>query len=404
VRLPASERLRAVVYPGEHYAAANGDPLQVPILAADGGLVLEHLFAGEQEHVLEITDAGADHRIVLRALLYSVADDLLGCWPLKGDLHLHSNCSDGRESPAFVAASCRRIGLDSMALTDHGQYAPSLEARDAFADVAHDLLICPGEEVHPPGNPVHMVNFGGQRSVNELFRQDAAGYERAVDAYAARYPDLKDEVTRRQVASCAWVFDQIRAADGLGIFCHPYWHVRHGYTPAGSVTAALFAHQPFDAYEVIGGYALDAVDSNTLQVARYHEERARGRTLPVVGVSDAHGCHAADLFGWYYTLVFAEQLTQASIVAAIRAGRSVAVEALPNQGHRAYGPLRLVQYALFLMSELMPGHNELCQEEGRLMLEHAGGDLQAGPALAALAGRGARYWQAAGLAPGTGAE
>ena len=210
--------------------------------------------------------------------------------------------------------------------------------------------------------------------------------------YEGRCADLEDAVVRRQVASCWWVFDQTRAGGGLGIFCHPYWHVRHGYTPAAAVTAALFAHQPFDAYEVIGGYGLDAVDSNTLQVARYHEERCRGRSLPIVGVSDAHGCHEAELFGWYYTLVFAAQPSQASIMAAIRSGRSVAVEALPGQARRAYGPLRLVQYALFLMSELMPSHDELCAEEGRLMFAHAGGDAAAAGGLARLAGRCAQYW------------
>ena len=37
----------------------------------------------------------------------------------------------------------------------------------------------------------------------------------------------------------------------------------------------LFEQQPFDAYEVLGGYHRTAMDSNTLQAARYHEERAK---------------------------------------------------------------------------------------------------------------------------------
>jgi len=36
--------------------------------------------------------------------------------------------------------------------------------------------------------------------------------------------------------------------------------------------------QPFDAFELIGGFHPYELDSNTLQVARYHEERAQGRT------------------------------------------------------------------------------------------------------------------------------
>jgi len=51
-----------------------------------------------------------------------------------------------------------------------------------------------------------------------------------------------------------------------------------------------FEQHPFDAFELIGGYKSFEVESNMLQVARYHEERARGRQIRVVGASDAHGC------------------------------------------------------------------------------------------------------------------
>jgi len=394
VAFDAETTYRAVVYPGEHYLPRGGDALAARLDREGDGLSVTHTFAGEQEHILEVLGTSGDEETVaLRALLYSVADDLYSCTPYKGDVHMHSHCSDGRESPAFVAASCRRIGLDFMALTDHGQYAPSIESQEAFAGVDLDLLICRGEEVHPPDNPVHMINFGGSFSVNEAITADRPTYDAAVGRFEAELPAGLDADTRHQVASCHWVFDQIRAGQGLGVFCHPYWHVRHGYTPSAAVTAALFERQPFDAYEVIGGYHQYQVDSNTLQVARYHEERIRGRQLPIVGVSDAHGCHNSDLFGWYYTIVFAPELTQPALVDGITGLKSVAVEALPGESARVYGPLRLVQYALFLLGEVFPAHDELCAEEGRLMLAHAGGDPHAAASLAGLKGRCARWWE-----------
>ena len=235
--------------------------------------------------------------------MYSLAADLYARRPLKGDFHLHSNRSDGREDPAEVAACSRAIGLDFMAVTDHRRYAPSIEAIDAFAGVETDLAMVPGEEVHPPDNPVHMIHFGGRFSINDLFAGDA--YRAEVAAIEQSLGELPAGVSRYQYASCVWVFEKIRQAGGLGVFCHPYWFTQNRYTPSGAITSALLANQPFDAFELIGGFHRFEVDSNTLQVARYHHEQAQGRRVPIVGASDAHGCHSGKLFGWYYTILFA---------------------------------------------------------------------------------------------------
>ena len=388
VGLDPEKQYQAVIYPAELYVAPHGDADEARTVLEKGSMAVTYPFVEEQEYVLEILDISGDEpAVALRTLLYCVAEDLYGTRPYKGDLHIHSCRSDGKESPAYVGAACRRVGFDFMALTDHGQYAPSLEVEEAFANTDHDLLICRGEEVHPPGNPVHMINFGGDFSVNELIASDEDAYSSAVAQAAGKLADVEGDEVRMQVASCNWVFDQIRSGEGLGIFCHPYWHVRHGYTPAGPVTDAIFARQPYDAYEVIGGYGRDAVDSNTLQIARYHEERIKGREIPIVGVSDAHGCENADLFGWYYTIVFAPELTRDAIITSIKELRSVAVEAIPGEAIRAYGPLRLVKYALFLINEVLPAHDELCVEEGRLMIEHVAGDEAAAGELASKSGR-----------------
>jgi hypothetical protein len=285
---------------------------------------------------------------------------------------MHSHYSDGKESPAYVAGACRRIGLDFMAVTDHRKYAPSLEAQAAYKGVETDLAIYPGEEVHPPENPVHIVNFGGRFSVNELFA-DKDAFRRTIDEAAARMPQPPPGIDRYQYASAVWCFDKIREGGGLGIFCHPFWFTDHRYSPAGAMTAHLFRTQPFDAYEVIGGYPADEFDSNTLQAAWYHDQRVMGRRVPIVGVSDAHGCEDRQkgLFGWYYTIVFARSTELADLVASIKDLWSVAVESVPGDRPRPVGPMRLVKYALFLIREVLPQHDELCVEEGRLMLAHA---------------------------------
>ena len=74
---------------------------------------------------------------------------------------MHTRYSDGKEAPAIVCANYRRDGFDFLAITDHGKYFPSLEAIDAYENIPTGMKIFRGEEVHPPGNHIHMVNFGG---------------------------------------------------------------------------------------------------------------------------------------------------------------------------------------------------------------------------------------------------
>jgi hypothetical protein len=386
-------------FPMEEFAERSGWPegSQDIVHAEQGVLRVTRYLEGEQEHVFEIRRCGGQEKVLVGAChLYSVADDLFTRRPYKGDLHIHSSRSDGLETPAHVAGACRRIGLDFMAVTDHYRYAPSLEAQRVFEGIPVDLQITAGEEVHPPENPVHIINFGGRYSINELFA--APRYRAEVSAIKSSLGQLPPGVDRYQAASCVWCYEEIRKAGGLGIFCHPYWVSELRYTPSGALTSYLFDRQPFDAFELLGGYYRFEVDSNTLQVARYHEERVKGKRIPIVGVSDAHGCERGELFGWYYTLAFSPTLALSDLKASIMDLYSVAVEALPGETVRAYGPFRLVKYALFLLREVLPQHDRLCQEEGEAMLKHVGGDAAAASMLAGFRGRTAalleRCWQA----------
>ena len=258
--------------------------------------------------------------------------------------------------------------MDLMALTDHRQYEPSLEAIRAFEGCPHDLVMVPGEEVHPPDNPIHIVNVGGNRSVNALF--DTDGYRREVAALEAELAREEPGVSaedRYRYASTAWCFRQIRDAGGLGIFAHPSWVSSSRYDVPGPLTDLIYARQPYDALELIGGYHVHEAESNTLQVARWAEERSRGARIPVVGVSDAHGCYRGTLFGWYYTVAFAASPAWPDYLDAVKGEWSVAVEARPGEVPRIFGPYRLVMFAHFLLRTVLPSHDVLCAEEGEMM-------------------------------------
>ena len=392
-RFDNTKQYEVCYHPTEEFAQNSGwkRGCWEAIRPVSGQLHIHQYFESEQEHVFEIrTVQGTETKPVGAFRVYSLHSDLYVRRPYKGDFHIHSSQSDGRESPAYVAAACRRIGLDFMAVTDHEKYAPSLEAQRAFNDVDIDLQIYPGEEVHPPDkHPVHMINFGGRFSINALFTE--SDYRESVSALQHRLPAPPPGVDAEHYAACVWCFDKIREAGGLGIFCHPYWFTSNRYTPAGALTSYLFETSPYDAFELIGGYFKYEAESNVLQVARYHEERAKGRTVPIVGSSDAHGCERGELFGWYYTIVFAPGTDLPDIIQSVKDGYSVAVEMMSGEIPRAHGPFRMVKYALFLLREVFPGHDALCMEEGRLMLEHTAGDPDAAPALARLKGRTTTY-------------
>jgi hypothetical protein len=357
-------------------------PITLQPTLVDGSLQARYCFESEQEYTLLV---GSGPKILAEARLYALDDDLFIRRPYKGDVHIHSYHSDGKESPAYVAGAGRRIGLDFMAITDHHKYAPSLEAIRAFDGVPTDLHLYPGEEVHPPNNPVHIINFGGNFSVNEQFKGET--YRREVQAIADDLADFPPAMDRYTYASCVWSFDRIREGGGLAVFCHPYWYSRHRYDVPEALTTLLFNRQPYDALELIGGYHPFEVESNMLQVARYHDERARGKNIPIVGVSDAHGCETGELFGWYYTLVFAPSLDLPDLIQNVKRLYSVAVEALPGETPRAHGPFRLAKYAQYLLREILPLHDALCVEEGRLMLAHIAGDPHAINMLRAYQGR-----------------
>ena len=341
----------------------------------NGDLTLKTKLPVEDEYKIllqEKTGQGggyADYRSVAVFHVYAVADDLFALKPFRGDFHMHSFNSDGRESAAYVAASCRKIGNDFMALTDHRNYAPSLEARDRMASYDLDMKCYPGEEVHLPGNPVHIINFGGNASANERAYGNLEAFEAEV---AEREKEIRvdtDPLTLHQLAMSEWAYDVIRESGGVAMFCHPYWRPGgHNYVGENLIDIML-ERQKFDVLEVFGGFGRGDLESNLLSLMRYQEERAKGRNIPAAGVSDAHTCDGS-FFGWYYTVVFAPTNGFADLRKALVSGDCVAVQAVPGSFPIAAGPYRLVKYVYFLLREYFPAHDELCRIEGELVLRH----------------------------------
>lgn len=352
----------------------------------DGSLEFTHTFAGEQEYKLVIMEPGNEERELLRLSIYSLLPDLYGRRAYRGDLHVHSYYSDGREDPLIVAANYRKRGFDFMALTDHYKMFPSKMLVEAYRDIPTDLAIFTGEEVHVPDPYIHVVNFGGDSSVNEYYVKHREECEEEISRMAEEM-NAPAGVSSLELAQRIWVARQIRKTGGMPILVHPHW-VCSGYHMADAVTDYLFGHSIYDAFELTGGVR---VHSNNLQTEFYQEQRAKGRKIPIVGSSDSHGTEPEDYFTWSSCLVFARERSFEALTGAVKDYYSVAIENYPGEAYRVHGPYRYVKYARYLLENYFPRYDDLCWEQGRLMKELVCGDEEALTQLRAIQGRTDRF-------------
>ena len=336
----------------------------------NGVLIVNGMFAGEQEQIItvEVThEKNPAQKTLLEFRVYSLKEDLYAVRPFKGDFHIHTTRSDGRECPCYVAAHYRQHGFDFIAISDHAKYEPSLEAIHYWEKFDLDFRLYPGEEVHSPGNSVHIINFGASHSVNDQYRADENKYRSEVKTIQDALPPMEPGLDSFPVAASEWVFERIREGGGLAVFCHPYWYATQNVI-SEALTSAIFKRRKFDAFELIGGFYKYQSRSNNYQVARWAEELSKGNRFPVVGLSDSHGTSKfeegkdktftdssdRDLFDWNFTVVFAGENSVPSIVEAIKNFRSVAVCRYNGERPNLYGDFRMVKYADFLLREYFP--------------------------------------------------
>lgn len=208
----------------------------------------------------------------------------------RGDCHLHSWHSDGRRTPAEIAALARAAGLDFINSSDHNTHTSHPHWAGAAGD---DLLIMLGEEVTTRNG--HVVALGTDPGTFVDWRY------RARDNRFGRF-------ARR-----------IREAGGLVVPAHPHatcvgcnW--KFGFGEADVIEVWNGPYTPDD--EV----ALADWDSTLVASARSGSRS----WIPAMGNSDAH--RDPDPVGGPQTVVLADDLTRTAIQEGLRAGRSYVAE------------------------------------------------------------------------------
>ncbi|MEE1755785.1 CehA/McbA family metallohydrolase [Streptomyces sp. SP18CS02] len=204
----------------------------------------------------------------------------------RGDCHLHSVHSDGRRTPAGIAAAARAAGLDFINSSEHNTHAAHAAWEGLWGD---DLLILTGEEVTTRTG--HVVALGTDpgtfvdwryRARDNRFAHHAREIRRAGGLVVPAHPHAT-------CVGCAWRFG-FAEADVIEVWNGPW-------TPEDEVALA---------------------DWDSTLTGR------RNDWIPAMGGSDAH--REPQRVGEPQTVVLADDLTREAILDGLRAGRSYVAE------------------------------------------------------------------------------
>lgn len=116
----------------------------------------------------------------------------LGSGAMRIDLHTHSSCSDGTETPADLMRSAAAAGVDVVALTDHDTTAGWDEAAAAVASTGVGLVRGTEISTEAGGISVHLLSYLHDPDDPAL----QAMFERSQRSREGRAQDMVDRIGR----------------------------------------------------------------------------------------------------------------------------------------------------------------------------------------------------------------
>lgn len=358
--------------------------------AKDGKLTLTHKFLGEQEWRIKISSTEErydqyenDNNIAfsrgrwkyiaavkkgITLSVYSLYPDLYERNVKKCDFHIHTNFSDGTETPERTAANYRKKGFDIISITDHNIYNASAEVAKKL-DFMHNFKLIPGEEVHNGyARQLHIVNVGSKYSVNDIFLDEPERVKAEVEALKGEV-EVPEGVDEREYLYRVWTYREIKKSGGYAIYPHPFWTWKGHYHVETDMSEAVMKNGLCDAFELLGGCS---VKENNLQVALYYSLQKDGLKMPIVGSSDSHTTMpGAQWFDEDSTVLFEKD---GDTIGAIDGGYSVAVESVQGEEIRVFGDFRMMKYTHFLIENYFARRAEICNASGIFVERYLLGD------------------------------
>lgn len=359
----------------------------------DDTIVVKVPLRGEHEHTFFFhlpRKKGEKNPEMRKIAICTLAPDAFELRPFKGDIHQHSNVSDGRTPPRDHVMYAREAGLDFVAVTDHWHSEQNPIVAAAAKDSGCGLVTYPGEEMHNVAHVLHSICLGAPKvmSIRERNAELARGAKPILAQLRRELPGMHDS-ERRSLAEALYIVRRARKHGAVVIYCHPHWQPHGRYNSPPEFTRFILSHDDFDAVEIANG---QVNHDNYLSFALLYEiAAATGRRWPVVSASDCHNVKNVQLLKRNYNILFAPDCSFAEFKRGLREFRVVAAVETMNMNRRNthptfFGSWRMVKLATFLEDNgYWKKHDRLAAAQGPLLKKFLAGDKSVVPELKKLA-------------------
>jgi len=359
----------------------------------DDTIVVKVPLRGEHEHsffFLLPRKKGEKNPEMRKVAVYTLAPDAFKLRPFKGEIHQHSNISDGKTPPRDHILHAREAGFDFIAVTDHRHKEQNAVVAAAAKDSGCGLVTYPGEEMHNPTGILHSICLGAPEvmSVRERTPKFSAAVEPILRELRDEVPSMH-ESERRSLAEALYIARRARKNGAVVIYCHPHWRPNGRYNSPPGFTRYLLTHDDFDAVEICNGQIYH--DNHLTAALLYEIAATTGKRWPVVSASDCHNVKNVQRLKCNYNILFAPNCSFAEFKKGLKGYRVVAaVETMAINKKRTcptlFGTWRFVKLAAFLEeSGYWRKHDKLTSAQAPLIKKFLAGDDSAAPELKKLA-------------------
>ena len=200
-----------------------------------------------------------------------------GQW-LRGNLHTHTDHSDGQRPTQAVINDYARRGYNFLMISDHDFQTDTTD----YAKLdANGMLLIPGNEI--TANGPHLLHVNADRRLE---------------------PDADRQA----------IINKIRATRGFAIINHPNWESRFDHCSS----ANLNAWQGYVGIEIYNG-VINRHDGSPYATNKWDMLLAQGRRVWGFANDDSHSANGDVELGW--NMVYTRRRSTAAIVEALRQGR-----------------------------------------------------------------------------------